>query len=34
LKNHIIDFIFTIPANIALDPFAGNGDLLSVAQEL
>ena len=30
LKKHILDFILSTKTNIAIDPFAGNGDLLKV----
>ena len=33
LKSHIIDFIKNSKCQIAYDPFAGNGDLLNVANE-
>jgi len=34
LKNHILEFIKSTNAKIAFDPFAGGGDLLSVAQKI
>jgi len=34
LKPHIVDFIKSVNADIAFDPFAGSGDLLNVATEI
>lgn len=34
LKEHILEFIKSIGASIAFDPFAGGGDLLDVAQKI
>lgn len=34
LKEHIVDFIKSVNAQIAFDPFAGGGDLLNIAQEI
>lgn len=34
LKGHIIEFIESTKATIAFDPFAGDGDLLNVAQKI
>ncbi len=34
LQDHILDFIKSTKATAALDPFAGNGDLLRVAEEI
>lgn len=34
LKSHILDFIKSTGAEITFDPFAGNGDLLSVAKKI
>jgi hypothetical protein len=34
LKGHILDFIKSTNANIAFDPFAGNGDLLEVSKKI
>lgn len=34
LKKHLIDFIHSTQADIAFDPFAGEGDLLRVLKEL
>lgn len=34
LKGHILDFIGSTNAKIAVDPFAGDGDLLKVAKEI
>ena len=34
LKDHVLDFIKSTRAKIAIDPFAGNGDLLRVAKEI
>lgn len=34
LKDHILEFIKSIDAKIAFDPFAGDGDLLDVAQKI
>ena len=34
LKNHILEFIKSANAEIAFDPFAGNGDLLNIAKKI
>ena len=34
LQGHVLDFIKSTKTTIALDPFAGNGDLLKVAKEI
>ena len=34
LKDHILEFIKSTNAQIAFDPFAGDGDLLDVAQKI
>ncbi|MDO8451308.1 MAG: hypothetical protein Q7S76_00380 [bacterium] len=34
MRPHIVDFIKSVGAKVAYDPFAGNGDLLRVANEL
>src|SRR3989338_2802414 len=34
LKKHILEFIKSTKANIAFDPFAGDGDLLNLAKQI
>jgi len=34
LASQVKDFILSLPCSMALDPFAGNGDLLNAAQEI
>lgn len=34
LKNHVLEFIKSTKAEIAFDPFAGNGDLLKLAKKI
>jgi hypothetical protein len=34
LTDHVLDFIKQTETKIAVDPFAGGGDLLKIAQEI